>query len=38
VALETGGWLVGEDITINVEIGFTKAPEAAPAVAEKVTA
>ena len=38
VALETGGWLVGEDITVNIEIEFTKVPEAAPVAAEKVTA
>ena len=38
VALETGGWLVGEDITVNIEIEFTKVPETAPAAAEKVTA
>ena len=24
VALETGGWLVGKDITINIEAEFTK--------------
>ena len=38
VALETGGWLVGEDITVTIEIEFAKVPEAAPVAAEKVTA
>ncbi len=31
VALETGGWLVGENVTIEVEIA---ADEAAPATTE----
>lgn len=35
VALETGGMLVGEDITINIELELVKQPEAAP-VAEAV--
>ena len=26
-ALETGGWLVGKDITINIEAEFTKQDE-----------
>lgn len=26
-ALETGGWLVGEEVTINIDIEFTKVPE-----------
>ncbi len=30
VALETGGWLVGDDIHINVELEIVKQPEAAP--------
>jgi polyisoprenoid-binding protein YceI len=29
VALETGGWLVSEDINIEIEIEFTKVPEPA---------
>ena len=28
VALETGGWLVGRDITVDIEIEFTRQPEA----------
>lgn len=35
VALETGGMLVGEDVTINIELELVKQPEAAP-VAEAV--
>jgi len=35
VALETGGWLVGENVTIEVEIA---ADEAAPAAAELASA
>ena len=31
VALETGGWLVGDDVHINVEIEIVKQPEAVPA-------
>ena len=31
VALETGGWLVGDDIHINIELEIVKQPEAAPA-------
>lgn len=30
VALETGGMLVGEDVTINIELELVKQPEAAP--------
>ena len=26
-ALETGGWLVGDEIKIDIEIEFTKVPE-----------
>ncbi|MGE5140494.1 MAG: YceI family protein, partial [Rudaea sp.] len=29
VALETGGWLVSEDINIEIEIEFTQVPEPA---------
>ncbi len=38
-ALETGGWLVGDEIKIDIELQFSKAPEqaaAAPAPASKV--
>ena len=28
VALETGGWLVGDEITINIELELVKQPEA----------
>jgi polyisoprenoid-binding protein YceI len=31
VALETGGWLVGDDIQITIELEITKQPETAPA-------
>jgi polyisoprenoid-binding protein YceI len=30
-ALESGGWLVGDDVKIDVEIEFNKAPEPQPA-------
>jgi polyisoprenoid-binding protein YceI len=33
VALETGGWLVGDDVHINLELEIVQQPEAAPAVA-----
>ena len=33
VSLETGGWLVGEDVHINIELEIVKQPEAAPAAA-----
>ena len=33
VALETGGWLVGDDIHINIELEIVKQPEATPEVA-----
>lgn len=33
VALETGGWLVGDTITINLEVEIVKQPETAPAAA-----
>ncbi len=33
VALETGGWLVGDDIHINIELEIVKQPEAAPEAA-----
>ena len=33
VALETGGWLVGDDIHVNIELEIVKQPETAPAVA-----
>jgi polyisoprenoid-binding protein YceI len=33
VALETGGWLVGDDIHIAIELEIVKQPEAAPAEA-----
>ncbi|MGQ0600208.1 MAG: YceI family protein [Anaerolineales bacterium] len=33
VALETGGWLVSDDVKINLEIEIVKQPEAQPAVA-----
>ena len=31
-ALETGGWLVGDEIKIDIEIEFTKVPEQQPTV------
>jgi polyisoprenoid-binding protein YceI len=31
MALETGGWLVGDDIKINLEVEIVKQPEAQPA-------
>jgi polyisoprenoid-binding protein YceI len=33
VALETGGWLVGDDININIELEIVKQPEAAAVAA-----
>ena len=33
VALETGGWLVGDDVHINIELEIVQQPEAAPAAA-----
>ena len=33
VALETGGWLVGDEIHISIELEIVKQPEAAPAEA-----
>jgi len=33
VALETGGWLVGDDVNINIELEIVQQPEAAPAAA-----
>ncbi len=36
VALETGGWLVGDEITIDIELELVKVPEAQPqAVAQQ---
>ena len=32
-ALETGGWLVGDEVKIDIEIEFVKAPQAVPAAA-----
>ncbi|MBI1800727.1 MAG: YceI family protein [Chloroflexi bacterium] len=39
-ALESGGWLVGDDVTVAIEIEFTKQPEPVkqPAVLEAVAA
>ncbi|MGE5264871.1 MAG: YceI family protein, partial [Acidobacteriota bacterium] len=39
-ALETGGWLVGDEVKINVDIEFVKVPEpaTAPQPAEAVPA
>ena len=31
VALETGGWLVGDEVHISIELEIVKQPEAAPA-------
>jgi polyisoprenoid-binding protein YceI len=31
VALETGGWLVGDEMTVNIELELIKQPEAVPA-------
>jgi polyisoprenoid-binding protein YceI len=36
VALETGGWLVGDEILINIELEIVKQPEAVPAAAAAV--
>jgi polyisoprenoid-binding protein YceI len=33
VALETGGWLVGDDVNINIELEIVQQPEAVPAAA-----
>jgi polyisoprenoid-binding protein YceI len=33
VALETGGWLVGDDVHIAIELEIVQQPEAAPAAA-----
>ena len=33
VALETGGWLVGDEIHVNIELEIVKQPEAAPEAA-----
>jgi polyisoprenoid-binding protein YceI len=33
VALETGGWLVGDDVHISIELEIVKQPEAVPAAA-----
>jgi hypothetical protein len=30
VALETGGWLVGDEIRLSIEAEIVKQPEAAP--------
>lgn len=38
VALETGGWLVGDDINIEIEIELTKMPETAKPAAEAAAA
>ncbi len=38
VALETGGWLVGDEIKVDIEIEFTRVPEPAKQVAEMVLA
>lgn len=38
VALETGGWLVGDEIKIDIEIEFTHAPEAQPELAAAAAA
>jgi len=33
VALETGGWLVGDDIHISIELEIVKQPETVPVAA-----
>jgi polyisoprenoid-binding protein YceI len=33
VALETGGWLVGDDVHISIELEIVQQPETAPAAA-----
>lgn len=33
VALETGGWLVGDDININIDLEIVKQPETVPGAA-----
>jgi polyisoprenoid-binding protein YceI len=42
VGLEAGGWLVGDDVTINIEIELTKVPdtakETAPAASKQTEA
>ncbi len=38
VALETGGWMVSDEIKLDIEVEFIQAPDAAPAQKEKQTA
>jgi polyisoprenoid-binding protein YceI len=38
VALETGGWLVSDEITVEIEIELVKMPEQQPEAAEAVPA
>ncbi|MBI4670539.1 MAG: YceI family protein [Chloroflexi bacterium] len=38
VALETGGWAVGDEVNIDIEIEFTKVPETAPQAEAAVAA
>jgi polyisoprenoid-binding protein YceI len=38
VALETGGWLVGDTIKVEIELELIKVPETEPAAAELVAA
>ncbi len=38
VALETGGWLVGDDIKVDIGIEFTQVPEPAQAAPEAAAA
>ncbi|MBI5304658.1 MAG: YceI family protein [Chloroflexi bacterium] len=37
-ALETGGWLVGDEVKIDIEVEFTKVPETAPVERQPVAA
>ena len=38
VAMETGGWMVSDEIKLDVEVEFVQVPDAAPTQAKKQTA
>lgn len=38
MALETGGWMVSDEIKLDIEVEFIQVPDAAPIQAEKQTA
>ena len=38
VALETGGWLVSDEISVDIQIELVKTPEQQPEAAEPVAA